>query len=150
MRARVVLPLPCAQRGSDRTRERGDPDRALEHRDIAEHFDRLHHGDGICALAREHQHGKIGPRRLPPDERCEQLAAALHRLLGEKHGGRAPIDLPRHRLGVLADVAFDAALAQHGAGERRVLPRGCQNEESPFQPVLREISCAHRSFAAAT
>jgi hypothetical protein len=79
-------------------------------------------------LAGEDQHGKIGPRRLPANGGRKQLATVLDRLLRQKHGGRALVDLAHHRLEIGTDLAFDASVAQRGAGERRVLTRGRENE----------------------
>ena len=65
MGADLVLPLACAQRGAHGAHQCGQPQRTLEHGDVAELRDRVADLLGIGATARQHEHRQVRPAGLP-------------------------------------------------------------------------------------
>ena len=112
--ADLVLPLPCAQRGSDPADQRGDPDRTFEQRHVSEIFQCSQRRRRVGPLMRQDQQREVGPRRLV-FQKLDQLAAPVigNRFLGQQHGTGARIERTAQRNHVGADRRFDSGLAQN-------------------------------------
>ena len=105
MRPCLVLPLAGAQRAAHGAHQRGDANRPLEQRDVAERPRVLSRDLRIGPGTRKQQDREVRPRGLSGEQRREPTVAPRERLLGNHDGGRAPLELERELLQVAATDA---------------------------------------------